>query len=162
MERCFQLFLLSLAFFTAAPAASQTTHAPDFTLKTLSHDSVTLSQFRGHPVLLNFWASWCKPCREELPGIMAAYEAHHATGLEVLAINLTDQERMQDVRRFAAELRMPFPVPLDEKGKVRKRYALVSVPTSVFIDAVGVERVVHSGPMTSDAIQRGLAAILPR
>jgi peroxiredoxin len=163
MNRCFQLSPLALtAILAAAPAVSQTTPAPDFTLKTLSRNTVSLSQYKGRPVFLNFWGSWCQPCRREMPDIIAAYAAHHAAGLEVLAINLTDQERMKDVRKFVAELQLPFPVLLDEKGKVRKRYALVAVPTSVFIDAAGVERVVHPGPITADAIQRGLAAILPQ
>src|SRR4051812_45465448 len=96
MKRCFQLSSPALAvILAAAPAAAQTTPAPDFTLTTLSRGMVTLSQYRGRPVLLNFWASWCKPCREELPDIIAAYDAHHADSLEVLAINLTDQERIK-------------------------------------------------------------------
>ena len=121
MRPSFQLSPLVLAaLFAAAPAASQTP-APDFTLKTLSGDTVSLSNYKGHPVFLNFWASWCKPCRAEMPEIIAAYNGHHAVGLEVLAINLTDQERMKDVREFVDELHMPFPVLLDQKGKVRKR-----------------------------------------
>jgi peroxiredoxin len=93
--------------------------------------------------------------------IIAAYDAHKNEHLQVLAINLTDQERMADARRFADEFRMPFPVLLDEKGKVRKRYALRGVPTSVFIDAQGIVRLVNPGPITAKTIQRGLAEILP-
>jgi hypothetical protein len=78
----------------------------------------------------------------------------------VLAINLTDQERMKDVRTFVRELPMPFPVLLDEKGKVRRSYALRGVPTSVFIDANGIVRIVNPGPITREAIERGLAEIL--
>jgi peroxiredoxin len=68
---------------------------------------------------------------------------------------------LNDVRKFVDEFQMPFPVLLDEKGKVRKRYALRGVPTSVFIDARGVVRLVNPGPITSETIQRGLAEILP-
>ena len=92
--------------------------------------------------------------------IIAAYDAHHTAGLEVVAINLTDQERMRDVRTFVHELGLPFPVLLDEKGKVRKVYTLRGVPTSVFIDTLGVVRLVNIGPITRENIQRGLAAIL--
>jgi len=134
--------------------------APDFALKTFAGDTVSLSGFMGHPVFLNFWASWCTPCRGEMRDIIAAYEAHRDQHLQVLAINLTDQERMQDVRQFVNDFQMPFPVLLDEKGKVRKRYVLRGVPTSVFIDAQGVVRLVNPGPITSEAIQRGLAEIL--
>ena len=112
-------------------------------------------------MFLNFWASWCTPCRGEMSDIIAAYNGHKDQGLQVLAINLTDQEHMSDVRRFAVELQMPFPVLLDQKGKVRQSYALRGVPTSVFIDARGVVRLVNPGPITSEAIQRGLAQILP-
>ncbi len=133
--------------------------AIDFRLKTLAGGTVTLAEYRGRPLLLNFWATWCKPCRAEMTDIIAAYNAHQ--DLQVLAINLTDQERMKDVRTFVSELQMPFPVLLDEKGKVRKSYALRGVPTSVFIDSSGVVRFVNPGPITRELIERGLATILP-
>jgi len=158
---------LSIALATlltaAGPVSAQTlgSPAPDFTLKTLAGGTASLSDYTGHPVFLNFWASWCKPCRGEMSDIIAAYDAHSDQHLQVLAINLTDQERMKDVRRFVDEFRMPFPVLLDQKGKARKSYALRGVPTSVFIDAQGVVRLVNPGPITSETIQRGLAEILP-
>lgn len=158
--------VLSITFatlFTAAgPVPPQTSPAaPDFTLKTLGGGTVSLSDYKGRPVFLNFWATWCKPCRGEMKDIISAYKAHQDEGMVVLAINLTDQESMKDVGKFVNELQMPFPVLLDQKGKVRKSYALHGVPTSVFIDATGVMRLVNPGPITSDAIQRGLAEILP-
>ena len=135
--------------------------APDFMLKTLTGDTVRLSDLKGHPVFLNFWASWCKTCRPEMGDIIAAYNTHHGVGLEVLAINLTDQERMRDVRAFVQDLDLPFPVLLDQKGKVRRLYALRGVPTSVFIDARGTVRLVNIGPITPETIQHGLDLILP-
>jgi len=158
---------LSIALATLLTAAGRLSPqtlgspAPDFTLKTLAGGTASLSDYTGHPVFLNFWASWCKPCRGEMSDIIAAYDAHSDQHLQVLAINLTDQERMKDVRRFVDEFRMPFPVLLDQKGKARKSYALRGVPTSVFIDAQGVVRLVNPGPITSETIQRGLAEILP-
>lgn len=159
--------LLSIAFATlltaAGPLSAQTlgSLAPAFTLKTLVGDTARLSDYTGRPVFLNFWASWCTPCRAEMPQIITAYRAHRDAGLTVLAINLTDQERMKDVRKFTDEFQMPFPVLLDQKGKARKGYALRGVPTSVFIDAQGVVRLVNPGPITSETIQQGLAEILP-
>jgi len=135
--------------------------AADFTLKTLAGGTARLSDYEGRPLFLNFWASWCTPCRGEMSDIIATYNAHKGQELQVLAINLTDQERMKDVRKFADEFQMPFPVLLDEEGEVRKRYALHGVPTSVFIDAQGIVRLVNPGPITNETIRRGLAAILP-
>jgi len=161
------LQLFSIAFATlltaAGPLSAQTlgSPAPDFTLKTLAGGTASLSDYTRRPLLINFWASWCTPCRGEMSDIVAAYNTHHAAGLEVLAINLTDQEQMKDVRKFVDELQLPFAVLLDHKGKARKRYALHGVPTSVFIDAQGIVRLVNPGPITSEAIQRGLAEIMP-
>lgn len=153
---CAALTAAAAVLSSQAPGST----APDFTLKTLAGDTLTLSRFMGHPVFLNFWASWCAPCRGEMRDIIAAYDAHKDQRLQVLAINLTDQERMKDVRQFVNDFQMPFPVLLDQKGKVRKRYALRGVPTSVFIDARGIVRLVNPGPITSEAIQHGLAVIL--
>ncbi len=147
----------------AGPLSAQTlgSPAPAFTLKTLAGGTVSLSDYVGRPVFLNFWASWCKPCRGEMSDIIAAYDTHQGEHLQVLAINLTDQERMTDARKFADEFHMPFPVLLDEKGKVRKGYALRGVPTSVFIDTHGIVRLINPGPITRETIQRGLVEILP-
>lgn len=135
--------------------------APEFSLKTLAGGTTSLSQYRGRPVLVNFWASWCRPCRAEMPEIIAAYNAHRAAGLEVLAINLTDQERRRDVLRFVEELGIPFPVLLDEKGRVRERYGLIAVPTTLLVDRVGGVRAVHPGPIGQNSLAQGLAAVLP-
>lgn len=162
---CSRTLWMACAALTSAAALlySQTlgSAAPDFTLKTLAGGTTTLSTFKGHPVFLNFWASWCKPCRSEMSDIVATYNAHQAQGLRVLAVNLTDQERLKDVREFVHELQLPFPVLLDQKGKARKSYELRGVPTSVFIDARGIVRLVNPGPITTETIQRGLAEILP-
>lgn len=144
----------------AAQSARPGSAPPDFRLKTLAGGTVSLTEYRGRPLLLNFWATWCKPCRAEMTDIITAYEAHRDQDLQVLAINPTDQERMNDVRTFVREVPMPFPVLLDEKGKVRRSYALRGVPTSVFIDSNGIVRIVNPGPITREAIERGLAEIL--
>lgn len=142
---------------------SQTTGATavDFTLRTLAGDSLTLSRLKGRPVFLNFWATWCTPCRAEMHDIDSTYRAHRPQGLEVLAIDLTDEDRLKDVRRFVNELALSFPILLDEEGKVWRRYAARGLPTSVFIDTAGVVRLVVPGPVGSERLQQGLVEILP-
>lgn len=110
--------------------------------------------------MINFWASWCTPCRDELPAIVAVYLAHRERGLEVLAVNLTDQERRRDVQRLVDDLGLAFPVLLDERGRARRRYDLVAVPTTVFVDTAGVVRWVHAGPLTSGVLAAGLRTIV--
>lgn len=152
------LFCALLVPVAAVPKVGQP--APDFDLKTLDGGRVRLAEQRGHPVLVNFWASWCKPCSDEMPEIIRAYQKLRAVGLEVLAINLTDQERKRDIQRFADEFQLPFPVALDAQGKVSRRYGLIGVPMTVFVDSDGIVRAVHPGPMTTETLNRGLAAIL--
>lgn len=134
--------------------------APAFELEALGGGRAGLADLRGHAVVLNFWASWCKPCREEMPEIVLRYERLHQAGLEVLAVNLTDEERRSDIRRFVEEFRLPFPVLLDVKGKVRRRYGLVGVPMTVFVDTGGVVAAVHTGPMSGQVLDRGLGLIV--
>jgi thiol-disulfide isomerase/thioredoxin len=136
--------------------------APAFTLKTLAGSPDSLSDYKGHPVLINFWATWCPPCHDEMRMLVAAYQAHRQDSLVVLAVDLTDQEiSMKNVRDSVAAFQMVFPVLLDERGRVRRRYRLRGVPTSVFIGSDGVVRAVVAGPITAAALQQHLAEILP-
>ncbi len=134
--------------------------APGLDLERLGGGRVDLNGLRGRPVIINFWASWCAPCRSEMPDLISAWRKHADQGLEILAVNLTDQERRKDVVRFVADLGMPFPVLLDTDGKARETYALASLPTTVFLDSAGIVRSLHSGPLTRSALARGLEAIL--
>ncbi len=136
--------------------------APALTLKTLAGSPDSLSGYKGHPVLINFWATWCVPCRDEMPRLVALYQKHQSAGLIILAIDLTEQEiSKKNVQHFVTEFQMPFPVLLDEKGKVFRRYKLHGLPTSVFIGPDGVVRAVNPGPITEAALQQHLAEILP-
>lgn len=166
--------LMTVAFLWVAPgaviaqsgktapdtAARAGAVAPDITLVTLAGDTARLAELHGHPVLVNFWATWCDPCRGEMPLLVEAYARHTDAGLEVRAVNLTDQESLGDVRRFVEAYHMPFPVLLDRKGKVRRADALRGVPTSVFIDRYGLVRYVHTGPLSADTLESRLNDIL--
>jgi thiol-disulfide isomerase/thioredoxin len=152
--------LASAAAGTAqVPAAGR--RAPDLTLKTLAESSVRLAQFRGRPLVVNFWATWCKPCRAEMPMLVAAHDRHRVAGLQILAVNLRDQERGRDVQRFVEEFRLPFPVLLDAHGRARRAFRVRAIPTTIFIDSAGLVRLEHPGPLTEELLQRGIAAILP-
>jgi thiol-disulfide isomerase/thioredoxin len=156
---------LTLSPIFALPLWSQVPEigavAPEFTLEQLAGGEASLSDFKGHPLIVNFWATWCKPCRTEIPLLISAYRSHQDVGLEILAVNLSDQERMKDVPIFSAELGLPFPVLLDRKGSVRRLYRLRGVPTTIFIDSAGVVQMINQGPVNTAALERGLAEILP-
>lgn len=135
--------------------------APALALEQLNGGTADLTSLRGRPVVVNFWATWCGPCREEMPDLASRWRAHQSAGLEVLAVNSTDQERGKDVRRFVERLGLPFPVLLDKRGRMRERYALTTLPTTVFVDSAGVVRAVHSGALSSEQLDRALMLILP-
>ncbi len=124
--------------------------APGFTLETLDGQPVSLSEWRGRPVLINFWASWCGPCKEEMPAIQAAYEEHREHGLVVLAVAVDD--RPQDVRRFVEEHGLTFE-PLIDDGGVSHAYRVLGLPTSVFVGPDGRISAVHTGPLDEDKIE---------
>ncbi|MUK88386.1 redoxin domain-containing protein [Ornithinibacillus sp. L9] len=109
--------------------------APDFELTTLEGETVKLSDFRGEPVMINFWASWCGPCRSEMPDMQKFYQEKDIT---ILAVNLTDTElRKKDVTTFVEEYDLSFPILMDEKSEVSDLYRIQPIPTSFLIDADG-------------------------
>lgn len=131
---------------------------PDVTLQDLGGRPVTLSSFRGRAVLVNFWATWCVPCRAEMPEIQSAYHAHEQEGLVVLGINL--QEDAQEVQAFQQELGITFPLLLDQNGDTTRLFRLTGLPTSFFIDRQGVIRDIQVGAMSRATLDSKLARIL--
>ena len=112
-------------------------------------------------MFINFWASWCAPCRAEMPDIVEAYNRRRDAGLVVLAIDNTQLDVVEDVRAFVNEFQMPFPVLLDEEGAAAKAFGVLGLPTSVFVDEDGIVRGVNVGPLTKDTLAEYLADILP-
>ncbi len=135
--------------------------APDFTLSILDGDSAHLAQFRGHPVVLKFWASWCPTCRTEMPELAAAQAAHGDVGLEVLASN--GEETPDKMRKYLARLAIGagLIVLVDPKAHVSQRYRVLVLPTTVFIDSAGVVQVIHPGAISPTEFADGIRAILP-
>ena len=135
--------------------------APDFTLPLASGESVTLADYRGQVVILNLWASWCLPCRAEMPAIEAVYTAQRERGLVVLAVNSTYQDSVDRALAFVDELGVTFPILLDHEGSVSKRYLLRALPTTFFIDRQGIIReMIVGGPMPASTLQSQVEALL--
>ncbi len=110
--------------------------APDFTLDSLNHGRIRLAELKGKVVLVNFWATWCPPCREEMPSFQRLYKGFKDRGLVVLAVDL--MEDREGVGRFAKEFGLTFPLLLDGKGEVFDRYKVFAfIPTTFIIDKEG-------------------------
>ena len=131
--------------------------APDFTLQFADGSKTQLSDWQGQPVVLNFWATWCAPCREEMPEFVAAYDRYRDDGLVIVGVNA--QESASQAAEFMGNFGMTFPVALDTRGDVQQLYNVRGLPTTVFIDREGrvVER--WAGLLRASALEELLAEI---
>ncbi len=135
--------------------------APDFALDELNGAPVSLAAQHGQFVIVNFWASWCGPCRAEMPTIQKLYAAKRERGLQVLAVNSTFQDNEVGARTFVQEFNLTFPILLDRDGAVSQRYRLQALPSTFIIDRKGVIRsVVIGGPMTEAFLQSKIEPLL--
>ncbi|MBT3313029.1 MAG: redoxin domain-containing protein, partial [Anaerolineae bacterium] len=143
------------------PAPQKGFLAPDFTLETLEGESVTLSDLRGKVVLLNFWATWCPPCRAEMPAFQEAYIDYEDKDFVIVAVNATLQDNPNDIRDFITEFGLSFPILLDAEGEANRLYQVQSLPTSFFIDKEGViSEVVIGGPIAEALIRARIEELL--
>jgi peroxiredoxin len=156
--------ILSDSEFTLATAQTSKTAAlvgapaPDIAMIDNQGRVTHLSDLRGKPVYINFWATWCIPCREEMPEIVHAYAQHNNENLVILGVNV--EEGPQEVRDFANTFKMNFPITLDSKGQVIAAYGVVAMPTSVFVDAQGIIRARWQGSLSAEQIEEHLRTIL--
>ncbi|MCC6499345.1 MAG: redoxin domain-containing protein [Anaerolineales bacterium] len=150
------------ASFAGTPAAPQRNFlAPDFSLPTTDGETMRLSDFRGQAVLVNLWATWCPPCRAEMPAIEKVYNEYKDEGFVVLAIDMTYQDKLSSVPPFVQEHELTFPILLDETGETARAYQLRSLPSSFFIDRNGIIReVVIGGPMAEALLRTRVEEIL--
>jgi peroxiredoxin len=123
--------------------------APDFTLTTYDGDSITLSDYRGKIVLLNFWALSCGPCKAEMPFLQAAHENQAASGLAVIAVNPSDSTVL--IEKFVQENGLTFSIPRDQTRQTAKAYSITAIPRTFFIDTKGIIRKVQTGRFKSEA-----------
>jgi cytochrome c biogenesis protein CcmG/thiol:disulfide interchange protein DsbE len=135
--------------------------APDFTLEGQSGKSWTLSDLRGNVVMVNLWASWCPPCRAEMPALQQVFEHYQDQGVEILAINTTYQDREVDARAFIDEMNLSFPILFDRTGDVSRQYQLRAMPSTFFIDHEGViQKVILGGPISEATFQTAVEELM--
>jgi cytochrome c biogenesis protein CcmG/thiol:disulfide interchange protein DsbE len=134
--------------------------APDIDLLTIDGEPVTLSELRGRPVLVNFWATWCPPCREEFPLMVDAYAEHADDGLEILGV--MHQDFADGARDFAEDMGASWPILEDPQDAAYGDYLVVGMPTSFFIDTDGIVRAFSLGGFSEDGLAAQLESILPR
>lgn len=130
----------------------------DFSLGSLDGSQIALADYAGEVIIMNFWATWCPPCRAEMPGINRFYEAHQDEGLVVLAINA--QEDAATVRPFIDQSGFSFPVLLDLQGRVADQYSTRSFPTTFIIDRDGVIQHVQTGEITERELENIVLPLL--
>lgn len=136
--------------------------APSFTLDSLSGEPISLSDLRGKVVVLNFWASWCPPCRAEMPALNAVYEKSRDQGLVVLGINTTFQDDENNARQAIQEWGLTFPIVFDRDGVPSRAYRVQAMPTTFFIGRDGVIRDIAFGGPLSEALIVSKLEILMR
>lgn len=141
--------------------------APEYRAITLAGDSVSLRQSLGRVVLLNVWATWCHPCREEIPVLQALHERHAARGLDLVGVSVDARGEEGTIREFARDFRMTYPLWLDPDERVQSTFLAIGVPATFLIDREGVLRWRHIGPVRPDdpslarELERALGATTP-
>lgn len=138
-----------------------TSAAPDFTVENAEGEKVTLASFEGKPVILNFWASWCSPCKTEMPDFQAAYDTY-GEDIQFMMVNMTDgaRETRQSGEDFIKEQGFTFPVFYDVDLEAAYAYYVTSIPTTYFIDAEGNILAAGRGMLDSEALEKGISILM--
>lgn len=149
-----------LAVGQAAPELSGMQDGQPVTLTDLDGDPVILAALRGRPVWVNFWASWCPPCQLETPVLRDAYAAHVDDGLALVAVSVQEASP-EEVQRYADTYDLPYTIGFDGTSQVFRAWRGYGLPTSYFIDAEGIIRAVHYGPLSMAGAEELLSTIIP-
>jgi peroxiredoxin len=142
-------FVLATAFLGMLAGASLASSglvgapAPDFALKSASGENLRLSEYRGDVVMINFWATWCGPCRQEMPLLDELYDRYERVGFRLLGVNIDDNR--EQAMQMAKELDVSFPVLFDSGKAVSRQYEVEAMPVTVLVDRSGSVRYVHHG-----------------
>jgi len=152
------LILLAWIWFSRVPPSAQVPAsiaapredflAPLFTLETFRGGEIDIADLKGQPLILNFWASWCPPCRAEMPDFQQAWEEYRDSGLVIIGVNATYQDSLNEMQSFIASNQLTFPILLDTRGSVSSLYQVRSLPTTFFINSEGViTKTIIGGPI---------------
>lgn len=132
--------------------------APDFELQTIEGKSYKLSDLKGKPVMINFFATWCPPCRAEMPALQEAFAEYEAEGFIILAVNLNESDVA--IRSFIERYNLTFPIIVDKQDKVSKAYDIVPLPTSYFVDRNGIVQGKWTGEIRKEQLRALIKKIL--
>lgn len=143
LKRFIATLIFSGLMVSSATLGTSQRSAPDFTLPAMSGDKVTLSDLRGQVVLINFWATWCGPCRKEMPLLEQLYQRYNRLGFTLLGVNV--EKNPNDARAWLRETPVSFPVLFDSDSTVSKMYEVVAMPSTVLVDRAGNVRFLHHG-----------------
>ena len=163
LDSCLALLaglILVTATFANIEASSAEGVAPDFNLPAASGSEVSLADFSGQVVMINFWASWCGPCRQEMPLLDALHARYESLGFTMLGVNVEEDSTLAD--SFLEETPVSFPILYDRENSVSKMYDVVAMPSTVIVDRTGKIRFIHHGyvPGTENDYQDQIRALL--
>ena len=152
--------LAGLLMAAAVNADVNSGPAPDFALKSHSGENLRLSEFRGEVVMINFWASWCGPCRQEMPLLDELYTQYQPLGFTILGVNV--EEDPSKARQLLKDSPVNFPILYDDKSEVSKLYKVVAMPSTVLVDRDGNVRHLHQGykPGYEESYQQQVRALI--
>ena len=152
--------LLAAVLATAPAQSALDSPAPDFTLKSASGENIKLSELRGQVVLINFWASWCGPCRQEMPLLDQMYQKYSPLGFTLLGVNV--EQDSADAQRLLKDTPVTFPILFDAQNQVSKLYDVTAMPSTVLVDRDGKVRFMHKGyqPGYEDEYQTQIRALV--
>ena len=132
--------------------------APSLRLPLVGGGEMDLESFRGRPVILNFWATWCEPCRAEMPALERAQQQYREQGLAVIGVDM--QERDDEIQAFLSQVGVTFPSLVDRTGEVTRQWRATGLPTTFLIDRQGIIRDVRVGPLTDEMLAEKLTKLL--
>jgi thiol-disulfide isomerase/thioredoxin len=159
MRRTIQLFLSSILIISAAFCYQSKEKAPNFTLKTKEGQTITLSKLKGKVVLINFWATWCGPCRAEIPGFKEVYNKYKSKGLEIVGISL-DENGWEDVTPFMKQYSINYPVVIGNEKTAKAYGDIYGLPTSFVIDKQGYIVDKHVGLLSKEQLEEKIKGLL--